>query len=212
MASLACGDRDPRGLRLAAGRAAGSADRDAMLAAAERLLASFPAEQRARVQLAFEGKERTDWHYVPRQRAGVALRDMTDEQRRLAHALLRTGLSSRGYLKATSIMALEGVLRDLENARGSDGAWRDPENYAFRGVRHAVLVCAVGLAYRGPSPLAAVRVDHQRAARRDAGVLRREPGRGEERSPRGPARARARGGSPVASSSCRSMRRSAGAR
>ena len=35
---------------------------------------------------------------------------MTEPQRALAHALLKTGLSARGYLTATAIMELEKVL------------------------------------------------------------------------------------------------------
>ena len=42
----------------------------------------------------------------------MSLGEMTLDQRRRAHALLRSALSSRGYLKTTTIMLLEQVLRD----------------------------------------------------------------------------------------------------
>jgi hypothetical protein len=51
---------------------------------------------------------------------------MRSEQKHLAHALLSTALSHRGYLKASTIMSLEQVLRDLEQGRGPT---RDPELY-----------------------------------------------------------------------------------
>jgi hypothetical protein len=58
---------------------------------------------------------------------------MTPEQQLLAHALLSTGLSSRGFAKATTIMSLEEVLYTIEGAEESKRAAtrerRDPEKY-----------------------------------------------------------------------------------
>jgi len=51
---------------------------------------------------------------------------MTDKQKGLTKALLRAGTSEPGYKKATTIMALESVLADLEK-RGA--IVRDPEWY-----------------------------------------------------------------------------------
>ena len=51
---------------------------------------------------------------------------MSEPQRALAHDLLKTGLSARGYLAATSIMELENVLRAIE---GGVRFPRDPEMY-----------------------------------------------------------------------------------
>lgn len=73
----------------------------------------------------FEDEERFNWHFVPRERSGLALEHMTVEQRSAAHGLLRSVLSSQGYLKATQIMFLESVLREIEER----GPRRDPENY-----------------------------------------------------------------------------------
>jgi hypothetical protein len=53
---------------------------------------------------------------------------MTAPQKHLAHALLNTGLSQRGYMKATTIMSLEEVLRVMEK---DSGARRNPEGYFF---------------------------------------------------------------------------------
>lgn len=79
-------------------------------------------------QYPFDDDARRDWHYVPRSRPGLALRDMTAPQRIAATALLRAGLSAKGAARAEAIMALEGILGELE---GSARGGRDPLNYAF---------------------------------------------------------------------------------
>lgn len=62
----------------------------------------------------FDAGERFDWHYVPRPRPGLHLRDMTASQRRAALGLLHSGLSESGFAAATGIMALEEVLKPRE--------------------------------------------------------------------------------------------------
>jgi hypothetical protein len=99
-----------------------------MAGSAKAFLASLTPEQRARATFQFQEEERLNWHYIPRVRKGLPLRDMTEEQKQLAHALLAAGLSQRGYIKAVSIMSLDEVLRLLE--KGS-GPARDPDGYFF---------------------------------------------------------------------------------
>jgi hypothetical protein len=55
---------------------------------------------------------------------------MNNEQRKAAMALLHTALSDTGFDKATSIMQLETVLKEVEN-RSADDHYRDPGNYFF---------------------------------------------------------------------------------
>lgn len=98
-------------------------------AAAQTFLAALTEEQRAAAVFRFEDEQRKDWHYIPRDNLGLILKDMTDEQRRLVHGLLRSTLSSAGYHKTTTIMFLDGVLRELEQARGRPAANRDPNRY-----------------------------------------------------------------------------------
>lgn len=92
-----------------------------MAEAAKVLLASLSEDQKARVVRALTDKERELWHFVPRpfegegMRIGLAQKDMRPDQRHLAHALLSTGLSHRGYTTALEIMSLEQVLWELEN-------------------------------------------------------------------------------------------------
>jgi hypothetical protein len=95
---------------------------------AKNLLASLTPEQKAKAVFTFEDDERFDWHFIPKERKGLAFREMAPYQKHLAHALLGSGLSQRGYIKAGTIMSLEDVLRELEN---DDGERRNPEKYYF---------------------------------------------------------------------------------
>ena len=95
----------------------------AMVTGAKSFLAALRPEQRSRATLPFDGEERRNWHYVPRARKGIPLKDLDAAQRRLAEELLKTGLGPRGYTEAMGVLALEGVLRERE------GAYRDPGLY-----------------------------------------------------------------------------------
>ena len=99
-----------------------------MAEAATNFLAALPPEQKTLASFEFNSPERVDWHFIPRPRKGLSIKAMTQEQRLLAHALLATGLSHRGYAKAVSIMSLEGVLAEMEKGKVG-GAARDPELY-----------------------------------------------------------------------------------
>jgi hypothetical protein len=101
-----------------------------MVSAAQNFLADLSPEQKAKAQFQFSDEERKNWHYIPRPRKGLPIKEMTQPQRLLAHALLATGLSSRGYEKAVTVMSLEEVLAILEKDK-KGGAVRDPENYYF---------------------------------------------------------------------------------
>jgi hypothetical protein len=122
----------------------------AMASAATKFLASLTPDERQRATFAFDSGERTHWHFIPTgpppmfPRNGLTIKEMTGEQRKLAHELLKAGLSERGYLTATSIMDLETVLGALEAAErraappppaGAPARnapiVRDPEGYFF---------------------------------------------------------------------------------
>jgi hypothetical protein len=113
-----------------------------MASAASAFLASLTPEQRQKAAFAFASDERTRWHFIPTEtfpRNGLTLKEMTEPQRTLAHNLLKAGLSQRGYLTATELMALEGMLGAMEAAqraaRGGGaargGILRDSERYFF---------------------------------------------------------------------------------
>jgi hypothetical protein len=106
--------------QLAAGRA--------MAKAADGFLSSLSADQRSKATFPFDDDRRFEFRYTPRARTGLALKEMTAEQRARAHVLIKSGLSTRGYTAATQIMELETVLREIEAARGGTIV-RDPELY-----------------------------------------------------------------------------------
>jgi hypothetical protein len=72
--------------------------------------------RKANLLLPLDSPERANWQYWPTVRVGLPLEYMSAVQRRLVHDLLRTLLSSNGYLKATHIMRLEEILDVLDEA------------------------------------------------------------------------------------------------
>jgi hypothetical protein len=97
-----------------------------MAAAANAWLDSLTAAQRQQAVFAIQHTERENWHYVPRSRRGVSLGSMDDAQRKAARQLLAAGLSERGQLQVEAIIALENVLRVVE-----DSTRRNPQLYFF---------------------------------------------------------------------------------
>lgn len=104
--------------------------RDDIQTHARNFLRSLTAEQRKRATFRFDDEERFDWHYIPRDRKGLPLRAMNEEQKQAALQLLKSSLSQEGYDKARGIMSLENVLRIIENRPAND-TYRDPDQYAF---------------------------------------------------------------------------------
>jgi len=99
-----------------------------MTECANRFLATLDAQHRVKAAFPFDTDERLNWHFIPRERKGVPLREMAPYQKHLASALLAAGLSQKGYIKAVTIMSLEEVLKIIEN---DSGEVRNPENYYF---------------------------------------------------------------------------------
>ena len=99
-----------------------------MIQTAKAFLASLDDQQLAKAKIDFQSDERENWHFIPKARKGLPIRELTPAQKSLAHSLLSAGLSTRGYIKATEIMSLEDILKQLE--QGS-GPVRDPEGYFF---------------------------------------------------------------------------------
>jgi len=98
-----------------------------MAKAANNLLATYTPEQKQVGVFELTDAERVNWHFIPRTRKGIPFKDLTTAQRPLAHALLSSGLSQRGYASAVTIMSLEQILLEQEQGKGPK---RDPENYS----------------------------------------------------------------------------------
>jgi hypothetical protein len=79
--------------------------------------------------------ERFNMNYVPIPRKGPRFHDFNETQKAAALDLLKASLSEEGYRKSTEIIALEKVLRIIENDDNDkmpDGKpRRDPLNYHF---------------------------------------------------------------------------------
>jgi hypothetical protein len=112
--------------------AAGALKAPTLPTAAKSFLDTLSEAERAKVVKDFGDMSRTDWHYVPLPtRKGLQLRDMSDEQKKAAHALLAACLSESGYQKASTIMELEKILNAAEKKSGKGKFARDPLRYYF---------------------------------------------------------------------------------
>jgi hypothetical protein len=106
-----------------------------MAEAASDFLASLDVGQRAAASWTFPSDdERRRWFYTPTDHGGVPLADLTPGQQRLAMRLLARGLSTAGYVTASTIIGLENVLDAVE---GWTSAFdrkrgRDPTRYYVR--------------------------------------------------------------------------------
>jgi hypothetical protein len=102
-----------------------------MAAAAHAFLGSLKDEQKNVAVMPLDAPQRTDWHFIPKdKRKGLQIREMDEGQRKKAHALLESSLSKVGYNKAVKIMELENLLKELEKTK-TGTPLRDPERYYF---------------------------------------------------------------------------------
>ena len=102
-----------------------------MAAAARNFLDSLSEAQKAKATFEYMDGERMYWYYPPINRHGLALRDMDQNQRSLAMALLETGLTPRSFQQAKQIIEHEDVLGPLEKEMGMVTFVRDTELYYF---------------------------------------------------------------------------------
>jgi hypothetical protein len=107
--------------------ASGRASRATMAALAGAFVETLGETQRKEACWPFEDAERFNWHYVPRQRAGVPVEKMSAASKAALHDLLRHALSETGYQKAVDVMSLEEPLGLIENHQRH---YRHPENYS----------------------------------------------------------------------------------
>jgi hypothetical protein len=98
----------------------------AMAKAATTFLATLDPAKRAKARLPFNSEERLNWDFVPQERRGVPIKQMSSEERRAALTFLKSGLSARGFTKVDTIAHLEEVL-----FAASGSAIRDPGLYYF---------------------------------------------------------------------------------
>ena len=108
-----------------------SAPAKEMSEACAAFLQSLNTDQRGMATVGYLELERFYWYYPPGNRRGLALRDMDDDQRGLAFAIIASGLAQRSYGHTRQIIALEALLGELEKEWGTVTFERDPELYYF---------------------------------------------------------------------------------
>src|SRR5262249_49091734 len=91
-----------------------------MASAATAFVNSLSPDQRLKAMFPFLSNERVHWNFIPSEmfpRNGLLLKDMNENQRKLAHALLKSALSQRGYMTATRNHGTRKYSRRYRTAR-----------------------------------------------------------------------------------------------
>lgn len=100
-----------------------------LAAAAERYLSTLDSAQRIKTLYPFDSEERFNFHYFPiNDRKGLPLDEMSAAQQSAAFELMRTSVSNTTIRKVREIIALEEVLKELEQRKPEDH-FRDPGKY-----------------------------------------------------------------------------------
>lgn len=98
-------------------------------ATAKRFVTSLDESQKPLTLFPFESEERYNFHYFPiDDRKGLPLDKMTDKQKDLTMQLLALCLTDNTVKKINDIIALEDILKVMEN-RKPDDHFRDPGKY-----------------------------------------------------------------------------------
>lgn len=94
-------------------------------------LNSLDKNQKAQAMYPFDSSERFTWFYVPRNdRKGITMNELNPQQKDAAIALMKAAMSDQAYKQARQVMALEAVLKAIENRQENDH-FRDPGKYYF---------------------------------------------------------------------------------
>jgi hypothetical protein len=101
-----------------------------MATAAYEFIKGLSDKQRENALFDFDDEERYNWHFIPKTRKGIALKELDAAQLKAAMNLLRTAMSDNGYAKTKAIIELEGVLREVEGRPVGDD-YRDSGKYYF---------------------------------------------------------------------------------
>lgn len=104
--------------------------KDQMRTAAASFLQSLSPEQKSKAQFSFEDEERVHWNYVPIERRGIPLKELSASQYKTGMEILKASLSDNGFQKTTAIIELENVLKEVEN-RSAEDHYRDPGKYCI---------------------------------------------------------------------------------
>lgn len=100
---------------------------------AQGFLNTLTPELKEKTVFELTDEERYNFYYTPVYRKGSTLKEFDGVQKQAALKLLKASISEKAYEKTQEIMALEAILKVLENdPKMSDGtSKRDPLNYHF---------------------------------------------------------------------------------
>ena len=90
---------------------------------AQNFLSSLDADEIKILHFPFNDSLRHKWERVPGLRQGLKLSMFTERQKILLHELMRSCLSTQGYLTVTSIMFNEDIQKKFEPTLGSNEFW-----------------------------------------------------------------------------------------
>jgi len=99
-----------------------------MSTAAKNFLQMLSTKQKEKTMFRFDEDERYNWHFVPMDRKGIALKELTRDQRNAAMEMLHTALSDTSFKKTSDIIQLEDILRRTEGRPAND-SYRDSGKY-----------------------------------------------------------------------------------
>ena len=97
--------------------------------AASAFLGSLSADQKAKATFHYLDGERIFWYYPPMNRHGLPLRDMDENQRSLAMAIVEKTLDPVAYHRTKQIIDHESILGPIEKEAGVISFSRNPELY-----------------------------------------------------------------------------------
>jgi hypothetical protein len=161
-----------------------------ILAAATDLFDSLNEKERAKALVDFKSRERFDWHFIPKERKGIPLKDLEPAARTKVLALLSASLSEKGARLVQTVMSHEDILREIEGSKRrfprdpllyhltffSRPSREGPWGYSFEGHHLSVNVTLEGERVLSATPLfyganpAIVREGPQKGLRILAGV------------------------------------------
>ena len=87
------------------------------------LLEALTPHQRAKATAPFDTPDHREWTYLPGERPGITLGELTPSQEAHVHRLLELACSRRGVGDALGTMAAEIILRELPDI-GATGGWQ----------------------------------------------------------------------------------------
>ena len=101
-----------------------------MIAAVDVFRKSLTPDQLQQASFQFDDAERLNWHFIPRPRKGLPLKQLEGDALKTAKTFIHSGLSEAGYDQTLNVMSLEEVLYLLEGGdRETRRENRDPGKY-----------------------------------------------------------------------------------